>query len=138
MLRSERERFFHDEVDIRSQNRKIHTRFWHVFKSPNSRRANECFTGLLRAATPGRRVLEIGCGQGNLCQKVLEMGAAEVHGSELSRHALEKARLFISSKAQRHFFAQEAGYYILVGFRHVAAFDMDCRIALVRSMQHRF
>jgi SAM-dependent methyltransferase len=92
MHRSERERFFHDEVDIRSHNKEVHSRFWHVFKSPNSRRGDRHFSDLLRAAVPGRRVLEIGCGVGNLCQRVLEMGAGEVHGTDLSRKALEKAR----------------------------------------------
>lgn len=92
MERSERERFFHDEVDIRSSNRKVHQRFWHVFKSPNSRRGDRLFADLLRASVPRRRALEIGCGTGNLCQRVLDMGAAEVHGIELARKPLEIAR----------------------------------------------
>jgi SAM-dependent methyltransferase len=92
MERSERERFFHDDVDIRAENKKVHLRFSHVFKSPNSRRAEHLFEGLLQAAVPGRRILEIGCGVGALCQQVLGMGAAEVHGIELSARMLEKAR----------------------------------------------
>lgn len=92
MERSDRERFFHDEVDIRTENRKVHARFSHVFKSPNSRRAESLFAGLLQAAVPGRRALEIGCGNGRLCRRVLAMGAAEVHGTELSLRELEAAR----------------------------------------------
>jgi len=92
MERSDRERFFHDEVDIHSRNREVHGRFAHVFKSPNSLRADRYFKGLLQSAVPGRRALEIGCGVGTLCQKVQRMGAVEVHGFELSSRALESAR----------------------------------------------
>ena len=106
MERSERERFFHDEVDIRSENRKVHVRFSHVFKSPNSRRADLCFANLLRSSAPGGRVLEIGCGAGALCRRVLDMGAAEVHGLEISARMLERARH--DAPAALHFFAHDA------------------------------
>ena len=106
MERSERERYFHDEVDIRSRHKEFQSRFWHVHESPNTRRGDLCFAGLLRAAVPGRRVLEIGCGTGNLARRVLEMGAAEVHGIEISRRALEGARP--KESASLRFFEHDA------------------------------
>lgn len=92
MERSERERYFHDEMDIQSRHKKFRDRFWHVHESPNTRRGDLYFAGLLRTAVPGRQALEIGCGTGRFSQRVVEMGAAEVHGIELSRRALEAAR----------------------------------------------
>lgn len=92
MDRSKRERFCHDSLDVPAENRKVHSRFWHVFKSPNTWRGERCFDALLRAAVPDRRVLEIGCGNGFFCQKALGMGAAEVQGFDLSARMLAPAR----------------------------------------------
>lgn len=129
MERSERERFFHDEIDIRSHNQEIHDRFRHVFKSPNSRRGNHCFADLLRAAVPGRRVLEIGCGRGRLCRRVLAMGAAEVHGTELSRKALAEARR--EESVSLRFFEHDA-HLPLEG-----QYDVICGKAILHHLDYR-
>jgi 2-polyprenyl-3-methyl-5-hydroxy-6-metoxy-1,4-benzoquinol methylase len=90
--RAEREREAYDEHDVDGAMHAWHGRFPHVFQSPNTRRAEERFDALTRAAVNGQRVLDMGCGEGASSQRLLEMGAAYVLGVDISRVAIEQAR----------------------------------------------
>ncbi len=90
--RAERERQAYDEHDVDAAMHAWHGRFPHVFQSPNTRRAEQRFDALTRAAVAGRRVLDMGCGEGQSSQRLLEMGAAYVLGVDVSRTAIDRAR----------------------------------------------
>jgi 2-polyprenyl-3-methyl-5-hydroxy-6-metoxy-1,4-benzoquinol methylase len=90
--RAEREREAYDEHDVDAVNSAWHGRFAHVFQSPNTRRGEERFDALTRAAVAGRSVLDIGCGKGRSSARLLDLGAAHVLGMDISRTAIEQAR----------------------------------------------
>jgi glycosyltransferase involved in cell wall biosynthesis/2-polyprenyl-3-methyl-5-hydroxy-6-metoxy-1,4-benzoquinol methylase len=89
--RSEREREAYDEHDVEGAMNTWHGRFPHVFQSPNTRRAEERFDALTRAAVAGRNVLDMGCGDGESSARLLELGAAHVLGVDISRTAIDRA-----------------------------------------------
>jgi 2-polyprenyl-3-methyl-5-hydroxy-6-metoxy-1,4-benzoquinol methylase len=90
--RAEREREAYDEHDVDGAMHAWHGRFPHVFQSPNTRRAEERFDALTRAAVNGRQVLDMGCGEGRSSERLLELGAAHVLGVDISQTAIERAQ----------------------------------------------
>ncbi len=68
-----------------------HGRFGHVFECPNTRRAEDRFDTLTRAAVASERVLDVGCGSGESSEHLLSLGAASVLGIDISRNAIEQA-----------------------------------------------
>ena len=90
--RSRREREAYDEYGVDEAMATWHGRFPHVFRSPNTRRAEERFDALTRAAVAGRRVLDMGCGEGASSVRLLDMGAAYVLGVDISQAAIARAQ----------------------------------------------
>jgi 2-polyprenyl-3-methyl-5-hydroxy-6-metoxy-1,4-benzoquinol methylase len=89
--RAEREREAYDERDVAAVNSAWHGRFPHVFESPNTRRGEERFDALTRAAVTGRNVLDMGCGKGRNSARLLDLGAAHVLGIDISQSAIDEA-----------------------------------------------
>jgi SAM-dependent methyltransferase len=92
MTRAERERKAFDEDNVAEYSHRWHARFLHVFESPNTMRYERLYEELLRAAVPGKRVLEIGCGDGTTASRLLSFGAAYVYGVDVSERYLARAR----------------------------------------------
>jgi SAM-dependent methyltransferase len=92
MDRAERERKAYDEGSVYERSHEIHMRFRHVFESPNTRRGDDLWEGLLRQAVPGKRVLELGCAEGDNCLKIAAFGATYVLGVDVSERFLARAR----------------------------------------------
>jgi SAM-dependent methyltransferase len=90
--RAEREREAYDERDVAAVNSAWHGRFPHVFESPNTRRGEQRFDALTRAAVSGRNVLDIGCGKGRNSARLLDLGAAHVLGIDISQSAIDEAQ----------------------------------------------
>jgi len=90
--RAARDKAAYDEGDFRSVRRRIHSLYRYVYGSPNSLRAKAYWQGAVRDALKGRRVLEIGCGEGWDCRKFLDWGAGEVHGIDVSTAMLAVAK----------------------------------------------
>ena len=90
--RAEREREAYDEHDVDGAMHSWHGRFPHVFQSPNTRRGEDRFDALTRAAVTGRQVLDMGCGEGRSSERLLEMGAAHVLGVDISQTAIDRAQ----------------------------------------------
>ena len=89
--RARREREAYDEHGVEEAMDTWHGRFPHVFQGPNTRRAEERFDALTRAAVAGRRVLDMGCGEGASSARLLDMGAAYVLGIDISQTAIARA-----------------------------------------------
>jgi glycosyltransferase involved in cell wall biosynthesis/2-polyprenyl-3-methyl-5-hydroxy-6-metoxy-1,4-benzoquinol methylase len=89
--RARREREAYDEHGVEEAMDTWHGRFPHVFQSPNTLRAEERFDALTRAAVAGRRVLDMGCGDGASSARLLDMGAAYVLGIDISQTAIARA-----------------------------------------------
>ncbi len=89
--RARREREAYDEHGVEEAMVTWHGRFPHVFQSPNTRRAERRFDALTRAAVAGKRVLDMGCGEGASSVRLLDMGAAYVLGIDISQAAIVRA-----------------------------------------------
>jgi 2-polyprenyl-3-methyl-5-hydroxy-6-metoxy-1,4-benzoquinol methylase len=90
--RARRERDAYDEHGVDEAIVTWHGRFPHVFQCPNTRRAEERFNALTRAAVDGRRVLDMGCGKGASSVRLLDLGATHVLGVDISEMSIERAR----------------------------------------------
>ncbi len=90
--RARREREAYDEHGVDAAMGAWHGRFPHVFQSPNTRRAEERFDALTRAAVTGRRVLDMGCGEGASSERLLDLEAAFVLGIDISQTAIARAQ----------------------------------------------
>jgi 2-polyprenyl-3-methyl-5-hydroxy-6-metoxy-1,4-benzoquinol methylase len=90
--RTDRERRAYDEEDIGPTNGWWHDLFRHVFECPNTIRHVAQFSELLAAKTKGKRVLEIGCGSGELSERLHKEGARHVFGVDLSVEQVTAAK----------------------------------------------
>jgi SAM-dependent methyltransferase len=75
----------------RENRSKYQSRFGFLYNCPNSLRETEMFTSLLNRRMVGKKVLDIGCGTGWNSVRLLEAGAAEVHGVDISAEMLTEA-----------------------------------------------
>jgi len=74
------------------QNRsKYQSRFSFLYNCPNSLRETELFASILHTRMSGKKVLDIGCGTGWNSVRLLEEGAKEVHGVDISAEMLAEA-----------------------------------------------
>jgi 2-polyprenyl-3-methyl-5-hydroxy-6-metoxy-1,4-benzoquinol methylase len=64
----------------------------HVMTGPNSRRGDRCFHSLLGERVAGGRVMDVGCGTGELSAALHAMGASSVFGVDVSRRQIDEAR----------------------------------------------
>jgi SAM-dependent methyltransferase len=87
-----REKAAYDEGDFSAVRERFRSLYRHVYRSPNSLRIKTHWQSMVREAVQGRRVLEVGCGEGWDCRRFLEWGAAQVHGIEVSSAMLAAAR----------------------------------------------
>jgi SAM-dependent methyltransferase len=90
--RAAREKAAYDEGDFSAARDRLRTLYRHVYRSPNSLRIKAHWQSMVREAVQGRRVLEVGCGEGWDCRRFLEWGAVNVHGIDVSSAMLAAAR----------------------------------------------
>lgn len=64
----------------------------HVMSGPNSEFGDRRFLGLLSERVAGGRVMDVGCGTGDLSAHLHAMGASAVYGFDISRRRVEEAR----------------------------------------------
>jgi SAM-dependent methyltransferase len=93
LTRSDREKQSYDcNNSFQLRNQRLHRALSHVRETPSIKRATNLFENLIRAAARDGDVLEIGCGTGWQCKRVLELGARTVHGIDISKRMLDAAR----------------------------------------------
>jgi len=89
--RSERERRAYDEGRVWERCHAWHMTARHVFECPNSLRVEKVYYDLIAEAARGGRALELGCADGVDCERVHALGAAYVHGIDVSQHFITRA-----------------------------------------------
>lgn len=89
--RAERERAASNEGGVYRRYWEIRNKFAHVHECPNTAYANARHERMLADAARGKRVLDFGCGNGNLGRKLVDLGAAHVHGIDISERWIEEA-----------------------------------------------
>jgi 2-polyprenyl-3-methyl-5-hydroxy-6-metoxy-1,4-benzoquinol methylase len=92
LSRAEREKIAYDEQNVWEISNGWHRRFMHVFQSPNTMRHQRQFREWLLERAKGKRVLDVGCGRGDLSRELSEAGAAYVLGIDISENELGVAR----------------------------------------------
>lgn len=90
--RADREKAAYDEGRVFETSHGWHLRFRHVFECPNTLRHERVFECRVREAVAGRRVLELGCGDGAQAERLLAAGAGYVQGVDVSERFLAEAR----------------------------------------------
>jgi len=90
--RAERERQAYDEHQVFERSHAWHVRFRHVFESPNTLAHERLFAERVRGGSAGKRVLEIGCGDGAQARELAAEGAAYVYGIDVSQKFIAQAR----------------------------------------------
>lgn len=113
--RVERERVAYNDGGVWEHSHRWHRRFPHVFESPNTERHERLFEDLIRCSASGRRVLELGCGEGDYAARLLSLGAAYVYGVDVSDAAVARAQRH-AQPGRLEFAARDAGLPIAAGF----------------------
>lgn len=92
MNRADSEKKAYDEGSVFECSYRWHKRFEHVFTCPNSMRSEKVFEDLIKQSIAGKKVLDIGCGQGDSSVKLLGLGAGYVHGIDISQRFFAEAK----------------------------------------------
>lgn len=95
-----REQAAYDEGQVWEINDSWHRRFPHVFQCPNTIRHERHFRELVAAKVPGARVLEVGCGFGDIAEDLLRLAPRSYLGIDVSEEAVAKAARLSGPAAQ--------------------------------------
>lgn len=91
--RAKREEEAWDDGMVWEENRKMFKKFHHIFNCPHTREVEKWQRDKMIAAMRGKRVLELGCFEGNGAQALLPfVGDYDYTGIDISSVAIEKAR----------------------------------------------
>ncbi|MGA2349416.1 MAG: class I SAM-dependent methyltransferase [Terracidiphilus sp.] len=86
-----REKAAHDEGSVREDSRRLHDRFYHVFRCPNSKWAERYFDASVVKYAKDRDILDYGCHGGWATPRYLEMGPRSITGLDISETAIALA-----------------------------------------------
>jgi len=92
MTRAEREQKAYDEGGIWKRSHDSHMRFRHVFECPNTIRYELLFDETIRSSIVNKQVLEIGCGDGIVAERLYRFGASYLLGIDISKTFIEIAK----------------------------------------------
>jgi SAM-dependent methyltransferase len=81
-----------DDEDVMERSHRWKALVPQVVNGPNTRLGQDRFQSLMRECVEGGRVLEIGCGDGELSAELHAMGAHSVYGVDISPRYIERAR----------------------------------------------
>lgn len=113
--RAARERAAYDAKDgFRFRNHGLHGRFAHVRHSPSMTAAHRLVMSLVVERAMHGSALELGCGIGAECERLVKLGARRVHGIDISSRMLEKAHRRTGFGDRLAFFEHDAGIGYLV------------------------
>jgi SAM-dependent methyltransferase len=90
--RADRERQAYDERGVFEASAGWHARFRHVFESPNTTAHERILARLLTDEIAGKRVLELGCGDGEHAERLLLAGAGYALGLDVSEKFIARAK----------------------------------------------
>ena len=92
LTRAQREQKAYDEDGVWIKSHTWHTRFRHVFESPNTTRYDRLFWDTVKQQAYNKRVLEIGCADGSVAQEVYRFNPAYLKGIDISQEAIRAAK----------------------------------------------
>lgn len=137
--RTEREIVASDQSNVYDNWHKMRVRLRHVFESPNTFHYRRIFDDLIRQDVRGKKVLEIGCGNGAYSKQLLSLGATYVLGVDVSRKRIAEAQTQ-EIVGQLEFSVADASepvdgvFDIIVG--HAVLHHLDYKDVLLRLYQH--
>jgi len=92
LTRAQREQKAYDEDGVWIRSHEWHTRFKHVFESPNTTRYDRLFFEIIRQQAHNKRVLEIGCADGTVAQEIYKFNPAYLRGIDISQESIRAAK----------------------------------------------
>ena len=92
LTRAQREQKAYDEDGVWIKSHAWHTHFQHVFESPNTTRYDQFFFETMKRQAHNKRVLEIGCAEGNVAQQVFKFDPAYLKGIDISQESIRAAK----------------------------------------------
>lgn len=92
MDRVEREKKAYDHDNTWEKSNNWHMRFKHVFESPNTMRNEKLFEDIIKQNCRRKKVLDIGCSEGDGSQMLLSLGASYVYGIDISEIFILEAK----------------------------------------------
>jgi SAM-dependent methyltransferase len=98
--RVHREQTAYDEHNLWEETRKLHNRFLHVFRCPNTTAGDKYFETTIAAMAPGSVVLDYGCYNGGLTERLLAFGPARVVGIDISAKGIAEAKARLGGRAE--------------------------------------
>lgn len=117
MERAEREREAHDVSDVLAESQRLKDRFSAVFSAPHIHRMDASWSAAI-AEVRGKRILDYGCGRGELGLMLAQNGAALVEGIDITPAYVAEA----TAAARRLGFADDAVRF-RVGDAHAMPFE---------------
>lgn len=91
MDRAARERRAYDDAGVWEASDRVHRRFLHVFRGPNTRRSEALVEELCAGPAREGRALELGCGDGSFAASLLRHEPRYVLGLDVSERFLAEA-----------------------------------------------
>lgn len=117
-----------------------HHRVRHVFLAPNSVSWERRYGSLIAERARGGRVLDVGCGRGQLTRELKLMGAKSVYGFDVSGQEIEHARELCADLEGVSFGVHGPGEQIDGSFDLIVGrsilHHIDFRLALPKLFEH--
>jgi ubiquinone/menaquinone biosynthesis C-methylase UbiE len=89
--RVQREKFSYDQGDVVQEMLALQSRFQHVFRSPNSQRAEEFLDAMLERTIRGKHILDYGCQNGSMVERYMRFEPARIFGIDISEAGIREA-----------------------------------------------
>jgi SAM-dependent methyltransferase len=102
-VRVAREKANYDEGTVHDESGKLQARFLHVFRCPNSSRADQYCEQLVARYGKDRDMLDYGCFDGWMIPSYLKIGARSITGLDISEAGIERARLLYGSDTTKFY-----------------------------------
>jgi SAM-dependent methyltransferase len=89
--RVKREKDSYDSGDVWRASDELHTRFHHVFKCPNTLRAERYYIATIEKYAAGKDLLDYGCYTGSMVQQYAGFGTRSITGIDISEAGIQQA-----------------------------------------------
>jgi SAM-dependent methyltransferase len=135
-----REKAAYDSGTVHKEGSALQGRFHHVFKCPNSRRAERYLDEVVARCAKNKDILDYGCYDGWMLPRYEKLAPASISGLDISENAIAKARANYGNKAK--FYAGDAhempfpdgSFDLVVGRAILHHLDLDLALKEIRRV----
>jgi ubiquinone/menaquinone biosynthesis C-methylase UbiE len=122
----QREKQAYDEGSVHEESTNLQRKFWHVFESPNSKRAELYYSQSIEQFASNKIVLDYGCYDGWFFESLIRYHPARIIGIDISEKGIAEAKRKFGDRAE---------YYVMDA--HKLTFpDNTFDVVIGRSILH--